>query len=232
MVALAATVAVTLALPAAAARHRRVPHGEAAVATETLGAAGAWSAYTAHDHTGRVCYLAGQPQRSESAGVSRHQPMAMVTHRPAEHITDVVSFVEGYTLKPGSVVTIAVGDRKFALFTEGDSAWNKTSELDHTVVAALARGTTAIVKGEAENGLRTTDVYSLAGFTKALAMIDKACGVSRAGAVPPRHAVSHRIRRHGRHVHHKAAPRRRHPTHHAVHKTHKTTEAPRQPPSR
>ncbi|HTT79912.1 MAG TPA: invasion associated locus B family protein [Stellaceae bacterium] len=197
IVALAVTVAVAPALPAAAARQRRATHGEIAAAAETLGSAGAWSAYVAHDHTGRVCYLAGQPQRSVAAGVRRDQPMAMVTHRPAEHIADVVSFVEGYELKPASVVTVAVGDRKFHLFTKGDSAWDKTSELDRTVVAALARGTTAVATGEAENGRRTTDIYSLDGFSKVLDLIDKACGVSRAGDVlPPRHPAVRR-RHHG-----------------------------------
>jgi Invasion associated locus B (IalB) protein len=194
----AGMVAVTAALlsapPADAARHR-TKHAPAAarVATETLGSAGVWSAYLAHDKTGRVCYLAGQPQKSEAAGVTRHQPMAMVTHRPAEHIANVVSFVEAYTLKPGSVVTVTVGDRTFDLFTEGDSAWAKTSDLDRTIVAALAKGTTAIARGEAENGRRTTDVYSLDGFSKALALIDKACHVTRDGEIaPPHHAKPRR----------------------------------------
>ena len=230
IVALAATIALMLALPAAAARHagQRATHGESAVATETLGSAGAWSAYVAHDDTGRVCYLSGQPERSDSAGVSRQQPMAMVTHRPAEHVADVVSFVEGYKLKRDSELHLAIDHRTFDLFTDGDSAWAKTSELDHTIVAALARGATAVANGEAANGRHTTDIYSLAGFSKALDMIDKACSISRAGAVlPPHHAVRRRARRrHAHPVRHRPPPHR-----HPAHTTHKATEAPQQPPS-
>jgi len=208
--ALAAAV-LALAAPAGAAR-RRVAHTEPeAAATRTLGSAGAWSAYIAHNATGRVCYLAGQPQKSASADIPRDQPMAMVTHRPAEHIADVVSFVEGYTLKPGSAVTLKVGDRTFDLFTDGDSAWAKTSELDRTIVAALARGATVVAKGEAANGRMTTDIYSLDGFAKALALIDKACGVSREIEPPrhhpPLHHPPHRSRR--RPVHRKPPPPKR-----------------------
>lgn len=147
--------------------------------TATLGSAGAWSAYASSDKTGRVCYLVGQPQKSESAGVTRTPPSAMVTHRPAENIANVVSFVEGYALKDGSDVRLEIGDRKFDLFTRGDSAWARTSELDRTIVTTLAQGRTAIVHGISQNGRTTTDTYSLSGFDKALALIDKACGVQR-----------------------------------------------------
>jgi Invasion associated locus B (IalB) protein len=190
----ALTVAVLTALaiagPAAAASHN-ASDGEAT--TRSLGGSGAWSAYASSDKTGRVCYLAGEPRKSEPARVTRRQPMAMVTHRPAENIANVVSFVEGYALRAGSDVTLEIGDRKFKLFTQGDSAWAPTSELDRMIVATLARGGSAAVNGEPENGQTTTDIYSLAGFAKTLALIDKACGISRErpGAPPP-HAVEHR----------------------------------------
>lgn len=192
-----AGVIVAMGLPpaAAATRHPEAP------ATQALGTIGAWSAYASHDATGRVCYLAGEPSRSEGAAGGRRQPMAMVTHRPAEHIANVVSFVEGYPLKPGSNVTVDIGgDRKFSLFVKGDSAWAPTSELDRAVTTALSRGRSAIVVGETAAGRRTTDIYSLDGFPKALALIDKACGLApqdsvlappAVGPSPPRHREAH-----------------------------------------
>lgn len=170
--------------------------------TESLGSAGGWSAYASRDSTGRVCYLAGHPQKSEPGGASRRQPMAMVTHRPTENIANVVSFVEGYTLKPGSDVKLEAGGKSFELFTRDDSAWARTSDLDRTIVETLARGGSAVVKGEPEKGRPTTDLYSLAGFAKALALIDKACGVKRGGApaAPTRHATVRR--RHKPHAPH------------------------------
>jgi hypothetical protein len=147
--------------------------------TRSLGAVGSWSAYASGDKPARICYLVGRPQKSDSAGVARKAPVAMVTHRPSENIANVVSFVEGYPLKAGSDVALEVDDKKFDLFTNDDSAWARTAELDKTIVSSLAQGRTATVKGTPHNGKPTTDTYSLSGFAKALALIDEACGVSR-----------------------------------------------------
>ena len=132
------------------------------------------------EKSSRICYLVGRPQKADSAGIARKAPVAMVTHRPSENISNVVSFVAGYPLKTGSDVALEVDDKKFDLFTNDDSAWARTAELDRTIVSALATGRTATVKGTPNSGKPTTDTYSLAGFKKALALIDEACGVSRA----------------------------------------------------
>jgi hypothetical protein len=153
--------------------------------TESLGTSGPWSAYASRDKAGRVCYLVGQPEKSDSAGIPRKAPSAMVTHRPAENISNVVSFVEGYSLKEGSEVALEIGDKKFELFTKDDGAWARTAELDRTIVGTLAHGKSAVVKGTPQKGRATTDVYSLAGFAKALALIDKACGVKREDTAAP-----------------------------------------------
>lgn len=176
-------VAVSAAAVAAQSGHAK-KHDAASTAAgsagRTLGTFEGWTAYVSQDPGGKVCYLAGAPQKSASAGVTRKPPpMAMVTHRPAEKIANVVSFVEGYPLKEGSEVALDVGTAKFELFTKEDSAWARTSELDKTIVTTLAKGGQAVVKGTPQKGSPTTDTYSLAGFDKALAAIDKACGIKR-----------------------------------------------------
>jgi hypothetical protein len=177
---------LTALSPVQAARQKHRPVAAPATpATQTLGKADAWTAYASQDHTGRVCYLVGQPRKSEPAGLARKPPVAMVTHRPVEKIANVVSFVEGYPLKEGSEVSLEVGGSKFDLFTKDDSAWARTAELDKSIVAILAKSPQAMVKGLPQKGPATTDVYVLAGFAKALALIDKACGVKRDGAARP-----------------------------------------------
>jgi hypothetical protein len=171
------------------------PAKSAASATRSLGTFDGWTAYASADKTGRVCYLVGQPQKSEPAEPGRKAPMAMVTHRPAEKITNVVSFVAGYPLKDGSDVALDVGGSKFELFTKDDGAWARTAELDKSIVTALAKGHEAVVKGVPQKGPATTDIYPLAGFAKALARIDKACGVQREEKPKPPAAP--------RHAHHK-----------------------------
>ena len=146
---------------------------------------------------GQANYLVGQAQKSEPAGFPRKAPMAMVTHRPTEQIANVVSFVEGYPLKDGSEVALDIGGSKFDLFTKDDGAWARTAELDKMIVTALSKARQAVVKGMPQKGPATTDVYPLAGFAKALAAIDKACGVQREEK-PKSPAVHHGHRKHKR----------------------------------
>lgn len=187
--------------PAQAARQKKHPAPkEETPAAQTLGKADAWTAYLTQDKTGRVCYLVGQPRKSEPAGFARKPAMAMVTHRPVEKVANVVSLVEGYPLKEGGDVTLDIDGSKFELFTNGDSAWARTSELDKSIVTTMAKGKQALVKGLPQRGPATTDSYSLAGFGKALALIDKACGVRRETEPAPK---PHRPPKHHPTKHHR-----------------------------
>ncbi len=180
------SVVLGLLLSVSAAGHAESSKkaGDAAQSTagppaERLGTADMWTAYAYSEKSGKVCYLAGEPKKSEPAGNKRKHPVAMVTHRPGEKIANVVSFDEGYPLKEGSEVSLDIGGAKFDLFTKGDSAWARTPELDKSIVDGMAKGKRAIVKGMSQKGLATTDTYSLAGFAQTLALIDKACDVKR-----------------------------------------------------
>jgi invasion protein IalB len=146
---------------------------------KSLGSDGAWSAYFAQNKAGKVCYLVGQPGKTEPTAMKRKPVMAMVTHRTEDNVSNVVSFDEGYALNEDDDVIVEVGPEKFPLFAKDDTAWARTSELDKTIVTALAKGKDVVVKGTPQKGHQTTDTYSLAGFSKALALIDKACDVKR-----------------------------------------------------
>lgn len=154
------------------------PAAPKAGAAQQLGQSGSWTAYQARDGTGLICYVISEPQKSEPAGASR-KAMAMVTHRAGEKIANVVSFVEGYPLKPGSEVQIDIGGSKFDLFTKDDSAWARTAELDRMIVTSLGKAKHVTVRGTPQKSAPTTDTYALTGFAKALALIDKACSVKR-----------------------------------------------------
>jgi Invasion associated locus B (IalB) protein len=147
--------------------------------SERLGTAETWTAYLYKEKSGKVCYLAGEPAKSEPVAGKRKHPLAMVTHRPGEKIANVVSFAAGYPLKEGSDVSLDVGGSKFDLFTRGDSAWARTAELDKAIVETMAKGKQAVVKGTPQKGPAIADTYSLAGFAQALALIDKACDIRR-----------------------------------------------------
>jgi hypothetical protein len=145
----------------------------------SLGSAGAWTAYLAQNKDGKVCYVAGQPAKTEPAGMKRQTIMATVTHRTEDKVANVVSFDEGYPLNETDDVVLEIGKDRFTLFAKDDSAWAATSDLDKTIVTALGKAKQAVLKATPKKGRGTIDTYSLAGFAKALALIDKACDVKR-----------------------------------------------------
>jgi hypothetical protein len=174
------SISISVACQAEVAKKaRNTSTSPAGTPSERLGRAGAWTAYTYNEKSGKVCYLAGEPAKTEPSGAKRKRPVAMVTHRPGEKVANVVSFAEGYPLQEGSEVSLEVGGAKFELFTKGDTAWARTAELDRSIVEAMVKGKQAIIKGTPQKGPVTTDTYSLAGFGQAVALIDKACDVKR-----------------------------------------------------
>ncbi|HEY2538700.1 MAG TPA: invasion associated locus B family protein [Stellaceae bacterium] len=175
------TILLALTARAAETESRHAPPKAAAAAppVQRLGGVGAWNAYLYKEKSGRVCYLAGGPKKTEPAHFRRRPPSAMVTHRPQENVADVISFNEGAPLKEGSDVSLEVDGTHFDLFTKGDTAWSRTSDLDRTIVAAMAKGRQAILRAVPQKGPPVIDTYSLSGFAQTLALIDKACGVKR-----------------------------------------------------
>jgi hypothetical protein len=103
----------------------------------------------------------------------------MITHRPGENATNVVSFEAGYPFKEGTEVELTIGGKKFSLFTDKDTAWAPDAATDKAVTEALAKAKRAVVKGTSSRGTATVDIYTLGGLPQALAAIDKTCNVSR-----------------------------------------------------
>lgn len=170
-----------LLAPPASAAHKPPPeHQRERIAQPRhLGGSGKWQAYAFGPKGAVVCYLYGDAVKTEPKKFRRKTPIAMVTHRPSENVYNVVSFTDFLPLKTGSGVSLDIGGTKFALFTHGDTAWSPTAGTDKTIVDTMRKGREAIVKATPQKGPKLTDTYSLLGFTKALLLIDKACGVKR-----------------------------------------------------
>lgn len=136
-----------------------------------------WSALTFMEDGNRVCYMTSQPKKAEGNYTRRGDIHVLVTHRPAMNSTGVVSFVAGYSYKEGSEVTVKIGNKTFNLFTDNDTAWARTDEVDRALVQAIQKGSKMIVTGYSRRGTRTVDTYSLSGSSAAFQAISKACGV-------------------------------------------------------
>ena len=136
----------------------------------------AWYAFKAAENGATYCYMAAVPEKDEGDYSNRGDILASITHRPAEKTWDTVSFRAGYTYAQGSEVEVAIGTNKFVLFTKEGMAWATDSEADRKLVAAMKAGIDMVVKGVSNRGTKTTDTYSLKGFTAAHTAINSACG--------------------------------------------------------
>ena len=68
-----------------------------------------------------------------------------------------------------------INKKTFKLFTQQDGAWSANPELDAKLVRAMKSGNRMVVYGISSRGTKTTDTYSLSGFTAMKKRIDKAC---------------------------------------------------------
>ena len=136
-----------------------------------------WAAYVFAGEKGKICYIASAPkkQKGRYKKKNRGQPYALVTNRPAENIKGEVNFIAGYNYKKNSSVLVKINKKTFDLFTQQDGAWSSEPALDAKLVKAMKNGNRMIVIGTSSRGTKTTDTYSLSGFTAVKKRIDKAC---------------------------------------------------------
>lgn len=145
---------------------------------KTLGTYKAWSAFSySQSVEGKVCFMASKPTKSLPAGARRGDIYAQVTHRTVKKAHNVFSVIIGYTFKPNSEATLIIGDEKFPLMTQGDSAWAQSDEADEKIAQAIARGREMVIEGLSSRGTKTTDTFSLSGSAAALKAISQECGV-------------------------------------------------------
>jgi hypothetical protein len=143
-----------------------------------LGVFGDWHAQSFEEQKGRkTCVMWSQPIKSRGKYRKRGEIYMYVTHRPWTKKNNVVSFLAGYNYKKDSEARALVGGAKFVLFTDKDVAWARNATQDKALVGAMRRGTTMTLDGLSGRSTRTTDIYSLTGFSKAHDVINRACKV-------------------------------------------------------
>ncbi len=138
---------------------------------------GDWSAFAIKENGQPVCYLGSEPQKSVGKYSKRGDVLILVTHRPREPSVGVVSLQAGYTYKPGSEVTFTIGGFSQNLFTNGGHGWAYDSKADKALVRAMKSGSKLIARGVSSRGTKTTDTFSLKGFTAAYKAASRACGI-------------------------------------------------------
>jgi hypothetical protein len=164
--------------PAAAAKPDAAATAAAGGAEPTLiGQFGTWGAYTATPNGKKVCFALAKPSSSKTNPPNRPRDpaYAFVSTRPAEKVSNEVSIMIGYTLKPGSESSLEVGGASYAMYTQGDGLWIKNAAEEERMVEAMRKSADVTVKGVSAKGTETTDTFSLKGLSQALDKLAQDC---------------------------------------------------------
>ena len=142
-----------------------------------IGQFGTWGAYSAMPNGKKVCFALAKPSSSKTNPPNRPRDpaYAFVSTRPAEKVTNEVSIMIGYALKPGSESTLEVGGAAYAMYTQGDGLWIKNAAEEERMVDAMRKAADVTVKGVSAKGTETIDVFSLKGLSQALDRVAQDC---------------------------------------------------------
>ena len=144
-----------------------------------LGEFKGWQAYSFAESGKKVCVVWARPNKSTGKYKRRGAVRVFVAHRRWTRPKRVneMSFEAGYAFKKDSEARVTIDGKKYTLFTDGDTAWNRAAKDDAHMVKAMRVGKILVIEGVSGRGTKTTDTYSLFGFTAAHNAINKACKI-------------------------------------------------------
>ena len=135
-----------------------------------------WSVFVEDNPT--ECWSVSEPTESliSNEEAIRSIVQLIVAYRPSTGAKGQIAFTGGYPYEYDSKVNLDINGDKFKMYTDGEWAWPEDVSEDAKIVAAMKRGAKAILTGFSTRGTKTTDTFSLLGFTAAVEEAEKRCG--------------------------------------------------------
>ena len=140
-----------------------------------------WCAGEYKGNESKSCIMISTPiaERGEPKYKSRGEVYTTVYHIPSEYNTGVIYITTGYTYKKDTIVTLKIDQNKEHEFNvlEDDSAFSDNENVDKKIIVEMKKGNNMKVIGFSTRGTKTTDTYSLVGFSSAYTYISNLCNV-------------------------------------------------------
>jgi hypothetical protein len=159
----------------AAAIFVAVPTAVSAQAVRLIGDFRDWSAYSAIEGTGNVCFALARPIEVTPVPDGFTEAYLYLTSRPAEGVSSEFNLVAGFNFAPDTPATVTISGTAFDLFTQGDAAWLLDSTQAENLAATIRAGTTLIIEGTSDKGIKVRQTFSLAGATAASRALEAEC---------------------------------------------------------
>jgi invasion protein IalB len=136
-----------------------------------IGQHNAWGTYSYQANTGKVCYVLTVPTDKQPATLDHGDIFFFVSQRPGQSVSYEPQFIASYDLQANSKVTVTVGDKSFAMFTRGKSAWVENAAEEPLLIAAMKGGADMKISAKSGRGNPTNYTFSLKGISAALQSI-------------------------------------------------------------
>jgi hypothetical protein len=144
----------------------------AAQSVRSLGEFRDWSAYSASEGAGAVCFALSKPLEVTPTPDGYTEAYLYLTHRPAEAVRNEINLVAGFSFAPDTPATLTISGTSYDLFTEGDAAWLLNPAQNDDLAGTIRAGTTLTIEGTTDKGIRVVETFSLSGATAASRAIE------------------------------------------------------------
>ena len=126
-----------------------------------------WESHFTQDGENLVCFAISMPIKKEPGNLNRAESRIFVTFRTKGSVHDEVSVTSGYPYKKDEKVNVAINEDSFVFESSDNFAWLTSKDQEIKIINLMKKKNDAKVVGMSTRGSKTTDTYSLLGFTDA-----------------------------------------------------------------
>ena len=135
-----------------------------------------WESFILSQEGNKVCFAQSIPVVRSPKGLKRDPSRLFISFRPAENIKNEVSVTNGYEFKLKAPIAAKSGKKSYDLFSKGRFAWVVDNKDETKLITTMRKASRLMIIGNSNQGVQTTDHYSMMGFTKAYNSAKKSCG--------------------------------------------------------
>jgi len=118
------------------------------------------------------CFIGSAPVETDLPESKQRGVTYILVYRINKSKDAIIQIAAGYPYKKGQNVDVTIDNVQFDFYSDDDTAW---SNEDNKVIFAMKKGIKLTVKGESSRGTKTTDIYTLKGFTAAYNQLFNDC---------------------------------------------------------
>ena len=110
------------------------------------------------------CFIGSAPVETDLPESKQRGNTYILVYRINKSKDAIVQIAAGYPYKKDQNVDVTIDNVQFDFYSDDDTAWSND---DNKVIFAMKKGIKLTVNGESSRGTKTTDIYTLKGFTAA-----------------------------------------------------------------